>query len=230
MGDAGIVLLVVGVLAMVGLVLWLHRQARRKKIAEFTAFAVRRGWRYLERDRGLVKRFNGAPFGRGHDRRAEHVLRGTHRGRRLVAFEYSYKETEGSGDDRRTRTYPFTVVGLATPAPRPTLELSRESWGRRLLGLVGVRDLELESEEFNRTFRIRTEDDKFAYDILHPRMMAWMLADERARSVPFRFERGDLVVWTPGRVDVVRVGELLDYACDILDRTPDFVWKPAPGG
>lgn len=79
--------------------------------------------------------------------------------------------------------------------------MNREDLGRKLLGLVGVRDLQLESEDFNKKFHIRTENDRFAYDILHPRMMEWMLADQRALSSPFRFERGDLVTWTEGRFD-----------------------------
>jgi len=47
----------------------------------------------------------------------------------------------------------------------------------------------LESEEFNRAFKIKTAQNKFAYDVLHPRMMEWMLADQRAIRFPFRFER-----------------------------------------
>jgi hypothetical protein len=48
-------------------------------------------------------------------------------------------------------------------------------------------------------------------------MMQWMLADQRAMSsLPFRFEGGNLVTWTAGRLMY-----LLDYACDILDRVPN---------
>jgi hypothetical protein len=104
--------------------------------------------------------------------------------------------------------------------------VNREGLGRKLLGLVGVRDLQLESEDFNKTFHIRTENEKFAYDVLHPRMMEWMLADQRALSIPFRFERGDLVTWREGKVDVSEVDELLNYVADVVERVPSFVWKP----
>lgn len=219
-------LLIIAAVVVVGLVLYFQYQAHQKKVAAFTALAAERGWRYTERDRGLANRFLGTPFGDGHGRDARHVLTGSFRDRPMLAFEYSYKETHGSGDDRRTETYHYTVVSLGLPAPKPTLQVNREGLGRKLLGLVGVRDLQLESEDFNKAFHITTEDDRFAYDVLHPRMMEWMLADQRALSTPFRFERGDLVTWDQCRIEVSNVDALLNYLCDVVDRVPSFVWKP----
>lgn len=220
------VLIAVVVFVIIGVVLVYQHLAHKKKVAEFTAYAAQRGWHYTEKDNSLVDRYEGTPFGVGHTWRARHVLRGRHRDRDMVAFEYVFKETTGSGDDRRTETYYFTVVALDTPAPRPKLEVTREGLGRKLLGWVGIRDLQLESEEFNKTFHIKTEDDKFAYDILHPRMMEWMLADHRTRTTPFRFERADLLTWLTGETKLSTVDYLLEYVCDVLDRTPSFVWKP----
>jgi hypothetical protein len=244
--------LVLVLVVVIGIaVLITQRHLHRKKITAFRAFAGQRGWRYAELDNSLANSFIGTPFGKGFARQAKHVLAGEHRGRELVGFEYIYKERHGSGKNRRTVTYRHTVVALSTPSPRPTLQVSREGLGRKLLGLVGVRDLELESVEFNKTFLIRTEAeaapgdhggaplgdadrvrvsrmsaDKFAYDVLHPRMMEWMLGDQRAREMPFRFERSDLVTWDTGSIDLNRMMWMLDYLCDVLDRVPAFVWKP----
>jgi hypothetical protein len=226
MGGSGASLLVILVVLIGIAVLVINWQLRKRKVAAFRAFAARRGWRYVERDNRLAKRFLGAPFGKGSARRCTHVFIGEHRGRLLTAFEYIYEETSGTGDDRRTTTYRNTVVALSTPAARPTLEVSREGFGRKLLGLVGIRDLQLESDEFNKAFLIRAEDDKFAYDILHPRTMEWMLADQRCQDQPFRFERADLLTWRKGSIDLQTVVWLLDYLCDVLDRVPTYVWKP----
>jgi len=223
--EVWFVLLIIAGLALTGGVMYLQHRARRKKIAAFTAFAAERGWHYAERDRSLVDRFLGDPFGRGHSRTAEHVLRGEYRGRQVMAFEYSYKETHNSGQDQRTETYTHTVVALSLPNAKPTLQVGREGLGRKLLGLVGVRDLQLESEQFNDTFHIKTDNDRFAYDILHPRMMEWMLADQRALSTPFRFERGDLMTWDRNRIELPKVLWMLDYLCDVVDQVPGFVWK-----
>jgi hypothetical protein len=218
---------VVAVLVVViGVGTWLiQRELHKRKVAEFTAFAAKRGWHYAEKDNSLAGRYVGQPFGKGFGREAKHVLAGQHRGRDLIAFEYIYKEKRGSGKDQRTETFRNTVVALHTPASRPTLEVSREGLGRRLLGMVGIRDLQLESEEFNKSFHIRTEDDKFAYDVLHPRTMEWMLGDQRCTDLPFRFERADLLTWRDGTIDLGTVDAMGDYLCDVLERVPSFVWK-----
>lgn len=224
MGTTGTVLLVIVGLIVVGLVLYLQHQAHKKKVAAFTAFSARHGWRYVERDRSLRNRFLGTPFGEGHGRDAKHILRGEYRGRQVLVFEYSYRETHGSGDNRRTETYHHTIASVHLPKPQPMLELGREGLGRKLLGFVGIRDLQLESERFNETFHIRTDNEKFAYDVLHPRMMEWMLADQRVLANGFRFERGDLLVWDREKIALQKVDGMLDYLCDILDQVPGFVW------
>jgi hypothetical protein len=224
--NTAMVLLIVGGFALVGLIAFLQYKAHKKKVAAFAAFAAQRGWQYTERDRSLRDRFLGSPFGKGHGREARHVLHGAHRGRQILAFEYIYKETQNdSNGQSSTRTYYHTVVSASLPSHKPTLEIGREGFGRKLLGLVGVRDLQLESEQFNETYRIKTENERFAYDILHPRMMEWMLTDQRALQYGFRFERGDLVVWERQKVDLGNVVRMLDYVCDILDQVPGFVWK-----
>jgi hypothetical protein len=218
-------LAILAVIVAVG-VLVVRWQLHKRKVEAFRAFARQRGWLYQERDDGLTERYLGTPFGEGFGKQARHVLSGVHRERTFVAFEYVYKVSEGSGKNQRIETHHHTVVALSTPAARPTLQVTREGLGRKLLGLIGVRDLQLESEKFNDTFLLRTDDDKFAYDILHPRTMEWMLTDPRAVEIPFRFERADLLAWQPGVIDLNTALWLLEYLCDVLDRVPSFVWKP----
>lgn len=226
MRDQGTVFVLIAIVVVIAAGFGIYQWWRRKKEADaFIAFATRRGWQYRRHDPSLVKRFRGTPFGRGHSRQAKHVVTGTYRGRQLTAFEYIYKVTRNSGKHQTTQTYRHTVVALPTPAVRPTLQVDREGFGRKLLGVVGVRDLQLESEQFNETFHIDTESDRFAYDILHPRMMEHLLADPRAQSLPFRFERSDLLTWDSSSIDTNSVLVMLDYLCDLLDRVPEFVWK-----
>ena len=227
MGDAGTVLLyILGALVVVGILYWQYK-AKQKKITEFRAFAAKRRWQYFERgDSKLENRFLDEPFGQGQDRRARHVFRGEHRGRKILAYEYSYTTYSNDSDGRRrAETHDHVITSVYLPKPKPVLELAREGFGRKLLGFVGVRDLQLESEQFNEKFLIKTDDNRFAYDILHPRMMEWMLGDERALRYGFRFERGDLMVWDHGQLQLDDVMARLDYLCDILDQVPDYVWK-----
>jgi hypothetical protein len=83
----------------------------------------------------------------------------------------------------------------------------------------------LDSEEFNREFRISTDDRNFARDVLHPRAVEWMLADPRARELAFRFERSDVLAWEAGRLNPQRTAWAATYLLDLIDRVPQFVWK-----
>ena len=209
----------------IGAVWYFQHKAHQKKIAEFTAFAAQRGWRYIS---GTPRSSNGSSATRSaRDTAATPstcCAASTAAGRSWRSSTATRRPTVAV-KDRRTETYRFTVVALALPAGKPTLQVSREGFGRKLLGFVGVRDLQLESEQFNEAFHIKTDNDRFAYDVLHPRMMEWMLADQRAQSTPFRFERGDLMTWDRGKIDLPKVEWMLEYLCDIVDQVPSFVWK-----
>ncbi len=73
-------------------------------------------------------------------------------------------------------------------------------------------------------------DDRWADKF--PRMMEFLLADERATELkwPFRFERGDLYTWEEWEpsLDMRVVMHKANFLIDILERVPEFVWKDQP--
>jgi hypothetical protein len=164
---------------------------------------------------GLVDRFAGPPFGSGINRRANVLWRGNHRDREFVVFHYSYDIPE-QRNQMVTRT--FTVVAMRTPGPCPDLAITRPT-------LAGGPDVQLESEQFNDAFKIDTLDEKFAYDILHPGMMAWLLDDGRALRMPLTFGNQDLFTYSVGIAGQDHAQAMLDFLCDVLDRVPTFVWN-----
>jgi len=222
--SGGLIALII--LVVVGVTSGIYVQLRwhRRKDSGLKALAARHGWRYAVGDGDIVGRFQGAPFDQSRSKRARYVVTGEHRGRRLTAFEWNYTETRDVGSGSSVEIW-YTVVVVTTPAARPTLQVSREPRYR-----LGRRDLQLESERFNQTFLIDSANDRFAYDVLHPRMMEWLLSNQRALSTPFRFEGDGLVVWRPGMIKPDTVLWLLDYGCDILDRVPGFVWQSRQEG
>lgn len=165
------------------------------------------------RGTGLTDRFAGPPFDAGINRHA-HVLRqGTHRDRPYVAFDYSFDQVVRNN---QTVTMRFTVVAVATPGPCPDLSITPPT-------LTGE-DVELESEQFNDAFQIQG-DERFAYAVLHPGTMAWLLDDGRARRMPLTFGGGDLFTYAVGTAPPEHVEAMLEFLCDVLDRVPGFVWR-----
>lgn len=194
------------------------------RLASLHELCRAKGWQYSPHDPwGLPRRWQGAPFDRGYDRTAEHVIAGEHEGHPLVAFDYSYKEDSTDSDgDRTTSTYRYHVVALGMPCALPGLQVSPEGVLSRIGQALGFEDIELESEEFNRRFKVRCPDPKFAMDVLSPRTMERLLASE---GICFRFAGSDLVCYEKGSLQPGNVLHDAHVGAAVIAGIPSFVWR-----
>ncbi len=216
-------LVLLAVAGAVGWAVWRLAQQRR---ARYLAFAAERGWTYTPRDDSWVDRFDGSPFGRGGSRRATHVLRGSFAGRDAVAFHYRYLTRSHNGQHQTTQTHRFTVVALGLPAAVPWLELTAENVLTRLGSALGLADVELESEDFNRRYRVTADDRRFAYDVLQPRTMEQLLA---SRTANLRLCGADALLWDSGFSDPEELPGLLAVLAQVVDGVPSYVWSDRGG-
>lgn len=216
-----VLLLAVAFMITVLVVGFVLEQKRRDRLMQW---CLNRGWSYTDEDRTLVERWSGTPFGQGDNRRARYVISGTEKGRPFIAFEYSY-ETHSSDTkgNRTTTTHRFGVCAVDLPAYLPTLQVTPEGAFRRLAGAIGLmRDIELESEDFNRAFAVRAAEPKFASDVLSPRTMQFLLG---VRDVAWRIEGTSILCWESGRLDPERIVMATVVLGRVTDGIPGFVWK-----
>lgn len=90
-------------------------------------------------------------------------------------------------------------------------------------------DLQFESSEFNRTFRIVADDDRAAHAILHPRLMQQLL-DGPGRRTSWRIANGWVFAWVDGPTRVENIQPMLDVVTAVRTSLPTFVGTPlAPG-
>lgn len=206
------------------------RRAKARREA-FAATASSRGWGYSAEDPRWVDYFEGSPFGLGHNRSAKNVLTGRHGDRDFVAFDYCYYTTETSTDSqgrttRREVSHPYAVVGLQTGVVFPPLTVEPEGFFSRIAGRITGRDIELESEDFNRAFTVTCTDRKFASDVLHPRQMEFLLTRP---DFAFRFTGPWVLTIDNGRFEEPEVAARLEYVATVVDQVPDFIWKEVRG-
>ena len=196
--------------------------AAKKRREEFAQFALGRGWIYRASDDSWAQHWGGTPFGQGDHRRAANVLTGDWQDRQFAAFDYSYQThtTDGKGH-RSTTTHRFGICAVRMPGPLPRLEVTHENLLDRVGHAFGLQDIELESEEFNRRFRVTCSEAKFASDVLHPRLMEYLVAHG---TVAWRMEGTDLLCWDSGQHRPAEVLERLSLLDGILDAVPSFVW------
>jgi hypothetical protein len=209
------------ILVLTGAGGWLLWHLERERRARYVAFAQERGWTYTPRDNTLVRQFRGEPFGRGSARRASHVLRGQYGGREAVVFDYRFVTRSSDGQQQTTQTHRFTVCALRLPAALPRLELTAENPLTRLAGALGFDDVELESEDFNRRYRVRSDDRRLAYDVLHARTIEQLLA---LPTLNLRLDGADAVLWERGTTSLPDVPARLAVLSQLVDGIPSYVW------
>lgn len=215
--------LAVGATAFIALTAfgWWADKRRREQLM---AFCRSKGWSFVPEDPTLVDRWTGTPFGQGERRRARQVVTGTDRARAMVAFDYSYvTSSSDSRGQRAETTHRFAVVALALPTWLPRLQLTPENLLTRATAAIGIDpDIELESEDFNRRYRVSARQPKFASDVLTPRTMQALLA-KPAKAM--RIDGNVLIGWESGELEPVGLLSRLTTLHALVDGIPGFVWK-----
>jgi hypothetical protein len=220
-------LLLLGFVALAGLSFWWSWTQAKKRRELFSSFARSQGWRWVARDDSWTARFREAPFGDGDDRKALNVLDGQFRGRPMVAFDYSYEtHSTDSRGNRSTTTHRYAICALSLPAALPSFELTPEGFLGRVGTMLGMQDIELESEDFNRRFRVQCDDPKLAYDLLPARTMQALLARP---ALHVRLWGADALCWENGTHSPSELLARLDTLSTLLDGVPSYVWSDRKG-
>jgi hypothetical protein len=153
--------------------------SRRKRALR--ALARANALRFEEAGVGLAGAYRFALFHRDDYRMFTNVLTGQWRGVSMVESDYWY----GSGPSnptstrRRRRTegshhLSVAVVGIAAKCPQVLIE--RQTPLVTLAQHLGLEDIPFESEDFNRLFRVRSKDRRYATALVDARMMEWLLS------------------------------------------------------
>ena len=154
----------------------------QKRIAELTALAAEYGWRF---DPGKIHSHDSdyshfEIFSRGHSRYAYNTIYGQMEIEGdlwpVQLGDYHYKITSNNGKKSSTRTYTFSYAIVDLPyVSVPELTIRREGFFDKVAGFFGFDDIDFESAEFSDRFSVKSSDKKFAYAVIHPRMMEFLL-------------------------------------------------------
>ena len=158
----------------------------------------------------------------GHAHSTSEVIRGRDGdGPPFVAFTHhwkttrteSYTDSEGRTQTRTvTENHSEPILGFQLPIRMPRLEVGPKGWGG---------GISFESEAFNRQFAVHSQDTKFAYDVIHPRQMQYLMANPPAS---FRIEE-EWAWFSPGEHSQPAIAHSSEFLRGFLARVPRFVWR-----
>lgn len=213
-----VVLAILCAVAVAGLAMfeWHWPGRRRARIADW---AAARGWRYAPRDQRWEGLLPGFPFDRGSLQRAQNVVTGAFGPYAAAAFDYSYRS--GNRNDFLIAQR-FAVHVLRLPAALPWVHLAPETLADRAAKLLGAQDIDFESEEFNRVYRVQASDPRFASDLVNPRTMDLLML---CGAPDLRVHGRHIVVVTAGPLDVDLIDTALVLLAGACENLPSFVWS-----
>jgi hypothetical protein len=212
----------VGIAALAAGVYYFSRLSAKKRREAFSGLAHQHGLSYHPDDPFDTTQMPFQVFQRGHSRKVSNVLVGSSpSGGEVRAFDYQY--TTGSGKNQTTHTR-SCVMGW-TGGKWPQLGLEHEGFFSRFKDFVGIRDIELESEEFNRVFEVRCDDRRFATTLIDGQMMEFLLHAGVDDGVEVH---GPWVLQTFNRHHPAALIALVQRADAFRARIPALVWELYP--
>lgn len=223
-GGAFICLLLPVFIAVAIMVMIAAHKAEQRRRAAFQAAAAELGLHYdpSDQDDWDSRWPQFECFQRGHSRRAFNILSGQlgPGGPRCALGEYLFKETHGSGKNRRTVTYRFGFAIIDTGfAGIPDMLIRRESFFDKMASFLGFDDIDFESVEFSKRYMVKSTDKRFAYDLIDPQMMEFLL---REGTPDIDLGRGAFCLWFGQnvRLDPPELVALGRWGLAFLERWP----------
>jgi hypothetical protein len=173
---------IAAILTLIVVGIYFGWKAQQARLAAMQALADELGLRFLrgDDDEHDERYAQFAIFRRGHSRAAENSLTGSLElfGRACHVHAGDFRYEEDKSDRKGTTTYRFSYLIVHPPWPSPSLLVRREGLFDKLKGAFGFDDIDFESAEFSRKYFVQSSDKRFAYDVLHPRMMEFLLAED----------------------------------------------------
>ena len=211
------VVIVLLVVAAAGYWQYRMRKARREALSAFArqlGLSFEAGYRTQLPPHGI--------FQIGHSRKRFNTMTGSveREGLDLRITMGDYRYSQGHGKNRRTFEMSYAIIELPWMGT-PNLLLRREHMLDKVKSAVGFDDIDFESEEFSRKFWVTSREKKFAYDVVHPRMMEFLML----RSPPTVDLRRDEICLSDERSkwDPQEFSQWLAWGGSFLDLWPEHV-------
>ena len=169
----GFILLVV----MFGIMLVLYSRKSRKIPLTGHDVALKLGLKFRPESTQKIQPklafINRLQYGRRHH--ALNVFTGQRLKQPVVIFDFRYEVETITGKGGMIVEDPYSFYTIELPRSFPEVTIYKEGLISKIYQATGHGDLDFESYEFSRKFRVRGADAKFAYDFCNARMIEYLI-------------------------------------------------------
>ena len=127
--------------------------------------------------------------------------------------------------EKEVRRRQFTCAVLEVRGLWPHLRIRPEGRFDKVLGGLGLRDIEFESDEFNRYFHVTCDNNRFASDFVDPQMMDLLVGSEGQLMVEVK---GRWLLVAAERLPARSVPGLLGFARQLKAAVPAVIRELYP--
>ena len=200
-----------------------HMQAK-KRTSEMEQCAHSLGLKFSgDKDYSLDERYNFInKLCQGSSRYGFNIMHGTYKEHPVMVFDYHYEthSTDSKGR-RRTHHHYFSFFMLHFEQSFPELLISKEGWLSKIAQFLGFDDIDFESAEFSRRFKVKSPDKKFAYDICHGKMIEYLLQNP---DLSIEIERHCLTLFFGNRLSADQIRPNLNRLIRVRELFPSYLF------
>ena len=225
--GAGMTFAVVGIVAVpvaAAFVVW-ERVRGNRRAQGFTAAATKMGARIApdEAPRLLAMPFRLFRIGRGREVQNVAMRQSGEHEVWIIDLLY-WRETYNPKTLSTNRVdYEHTCAIVELPRPLPSLIVGREGFWSRIARAIGIDDVEIGDETFDRFFKVKSQDPPAARALLQQDLRFWLLSLDPRWS----FETaGNYVLAFAGRLPLYQLSFAEQAVIGFVNRLPDDVAAP----
>lgn len=210
---------IIGLIVVAGIAYtYLAAEKRRKELAQL---ADRAGLVFAP-DCGDVyqKYVTFTPFSRGAGWSSSNLLAGERGEVHWELFDYRY--TTGSGKNRQT--HHCGIAAATVPIWFRKLQIRPEDIFDKVAAFVGYDDINFESNEFSRRYHVSCDVRKFAYDVIHPQMIEFLLARPAHH---WQLADNVILIHKSSRYSAADLEQVLTMVEGFIERIPGYVREDA---
>ncbi|MGZ0654195.1 hypothetical protein ACWPKS_01175 [Coraliomargarita sp. W4R72] len=212
-------IILVGVIAYVGYLQAKKRREALERIAQELNFQF-----YPKKDSSFARRYGFLDhMDDGSRRYVFNRISGEIEGNEVNAFDYHYETYSRDSKGRRsTNHHYYSIFTLSLPARFPELNIEREGFFSKIGQALGFDDIDFESLEFSKRYKVKSSDKKFAYDFCNAQMIDYLLQQQ---DLIIEVDGHTLALTFKGKLSIQAIRPNIDRLLRIRALMPGYLFK-----